>query len=510
MKLKKCNRQIYLVDLINNYDLGKCALVERVTPLPPSRGIRCAKFKEQFFFQKLFSFFFYFQDKYFSRLLSPLEGGRGVNFKTLFPLLLILFSTSIIAQINVINIDLKTALEMGGANNLTIKKYELQKELALADLTEANSWWLPEIYAGVMVHQRWGSAMNGDGRFFTDINRQNLWAGVGANGNWKLGEGMYNAKVADIRSKAIQFQQEATKNEVLLEIIDAYYDFLAEQLKIETYNLLINQADTIAQQLQVQVDAGIGYQSDWLLARSNIKHLQVEQLNAKKEIAEKMARLIGLLNLPPSTQLISNEKIVSPLKLVLENEPLNDLTNAYTKRPEMKYMDFQRQALETEKEGLKKSMTLPELSLGVFGASFGDLVEPQYPTAEINAAVRWRVPLELVLDKHKGPYKKLDTQLQIQQFEAELFKNKINEELAAAKWTMEATTEQMTIAQEGSELAREAYQQSIERQKLGTARPYEILQAQEMYMQSELDYLQAVTAFNQAQYKMYVALGNGL
>ena len=442
--------------------------------------------------------------------LSPLEGGRGVMRFLFSSFIFILFSINISAQNNTINIDLKTVLEMGGANNLTIKKYELQKELALAEITEANSWWLPEIYAGVMVHQRWGSAMNGDGRFFTGVDRNNLWAGVGANGYWKLGEGIYNAKLAEIRSQGIQFQQEATKNEVLLEVINEYYGFLSAQLKIGTYDLLINQTDTIAQQLKIQVDAGLGYQSDWLLARSNIKHLQIEQLNAKKEIAEKMAQLIGLLNLPANTRLVSKENIITPLSLVSENEPLNDLSNAYAIRPEMKYMDFQRQVLETEKEALKKSMSLPELSLGVFGASFGDLVEPQYPTAEINAAVRWRVPLELVLDKHKGPYKKLDTQLQIQQFEAELFKNKINEEIAAAKGKMDAASEQMTIAQEGSELAKEAYQQCIERQKLGTARPFEILQAQEMYMQSQMDYLEAVAAYNQAQYQMYVALGNGL
>ena len=414
------------------------------------------------------------------------------------------------AQNNTINIDLKTVLEMGGANNLTIKKYELQKELALAELTEANSWWLPEIYAGVTAHQRWGAAMNTDGRIFTGLNRQNLWAGLGASGHWKLGEGMYGAKVADIRSKAIQFQQEAAKNEVLLEIIGTYYDFLAAQLKTGTYSLLIAQADTIAQQLKIQSDAGLGYQSDWLMARSNIKHLQVEQLNAKKEIAEKTARLIGLLNLPPNTRLVSTETVVSPLKLVSENEALTDLSNAYAQRPEMKYMDFQRQALETEKEGLRKGMALPELSLGVYGASFGDIFSPQRPTAEINAGVLWRIPLELALSKHQGPYKKIDAQLKIQQFEAEEFKNQINEELAAAKWTMEAVSEQMSIAKEGSELAGQAYQQSVQRQQLGTARPFEILQAQEMFMQAQLDYLQAVTAYNRAQYRMYVALGNGL
>ncbi len=414
------------------------------------------------------------------------------------------------AQLQPLPIDLKTVLEMGGANNLTIKKYELQKELALAELTEANSWWLPELYAGVTAHQRWGAAMNSDGRIFTGVDRQNIWAGLGASGYWKLGEGIYGAKVADIRAKAIQFQQEATKNEVLLEIIEAYYDFLGAQLQIGTYGLLIDQADTIAQQLEIQVQAGIGFQSDWLLAKSNIKHLQVERLNAKKEVAEKMARLIGLLNLPPTTRLVSTETVVAPLTLVSENEVFTDLSDAYSQRPEMKYMALSRQALETEKEGLRKSMALPELSLGVFGASFGDIFSPQRPTAEINAAVLWRVPLELVLSEHKGPYKKIDTQLHIQQFEAEQFKNQINEELAAAKWVMEATSEQMTIAQEGSELAGEAYQQSVQRQQLGTARPFEILQAQEMYMQAQLDYLQAVTAYNQAQYRMYVALGNGL
>ncbi len=433
-----------------------------------------------------------------------------LSFQTFFFIILIAFSININAQNNTINIDLKAVLEMGGANNLTIKKFELQKELALAELTEANSWWLPELYAGVAAHQLWGADMNTDGRIFTGLNRQYIWAGVGANGLWKLGEGIYGAKVADIRSKAILFRQEAAKNEVLLEIIGVYYGFLAEQLKIGTYSLLIGQADTIAQQLKIQADAGLGFQSDWLLARSNIKHLQVEQLNAKKGMAEFMARLTGLLNLPPNTQLISKEEFISPIKLVSENEPLNDLSNAYSLRPEMKYMALERQALETEKEGLRKSMALPELSLGVFGGTYGGVFSPQRPTAEINAAVLWRVPLELVLPEHKGPFKKLDAQLHIQQFEVEQFKNQINEELAAAKWLMEATSEQMSIAKEGSELAGQAYQQSVQRQQLGTARPYEILQAQEIYMQAQLDYLQAVTAYNQAQYRLYVALGNGL
>ena len=441
------------------------------------------------------------KDQYFS-LLHLIKTGCTV--------LLIAFSIGINAQGNILRIDLATALEMGGANNLSIQKYELEKQLALAERTEAGSWWLPDLYAGVAAHQLWGASMNADGRIFTGLNRQNIWAGIGANGHWKLSEGIYAEKTADLRAQAVQFRQESTKNQVLLEIATTYFDFLAAQLQMETYDLLIAQSDTIARQLKIQVDAGLAYQSDWLLAQSNIGHLKVEQLNAQKKRADNMARLIGLLNLPPNTQLVSTEKNMAPLRLIANDQPDADLQQAYTLRPEMKYMDLQRQLLETKKEGLKKSTTLPELSLNVYGATFGDIFSPQRPTAEINAALMWRIPLELVLDKHKGPYKKLDTQLQMQQFETEVFKNKINEELAAAQWLLKTSARQMDISKQSANLAQEAYMQSIERQKSGIARPFEILQTQEAFIRSQLDYLQAVATYNIAQYRIYVALGNNL
>ena len=70
--------------------------------------------------------------------------------------------------------------------------------------------------------------------------------------------------------------------------------------------------------------------------------------------------------------------------------------------------------------------------------------------------------------------------------------------------------EQLEIAKEGSELSELALQQNILRQRLGTVRPLEILQAQEIYITSRLDYLKAVAAYNKAQYTYYVAIGNSL
>ncbi len=70
--------------------------------------------------------------------------------------------------------------------------------------------------------------------------------------------------------------------------------------------------------------------------------------------------------------------------------------------------------------------------------------------------------------------------------------------------------EQIEIALEGSQMAEEALNQTLQRQSLGMVRPLEILQAQEMFMKSRLDYLRAIASYNKAQYAYFVAIGNNL
>ena len=72
------------------------------------------------------------------------------------------------------------------------------------------------------------------------------------------------------------------------------------------------------------------------------------------------------------------------------------------------------------------------------------------------------------------------------------------------------TVEQMEIASEGSELAKKALSQCIQRQKLGTVKPFEILQAQEVFIKSKLDYFKSISEFNKAQFQLKVAKGESL
>ena len=59
-------------------------------------------------------------------------------------------------------------------------------------------------------------------------------------------------------------------------------------------------------------------------------------------------------------------------------------------------------------------------------------------------------------------------------------------------------------------LTTEALTQSIARQKFGTAKPFEVFQAQQFYLQAQIDYLIAVSEYNKAQFALKVARGETL
>tara|TARA_B110000444_G_scaffold245770_1_gene266615 strand:+ start:1142 stop:2500 length:1359 start_codon:yes stop_codon:yes gene_type:complete len=433
--------------------------------------------------------------------------------------LLIANTTKALAQ-DTIPINLEKILELGGADNLTIKEYKERQELSLAELAKAKEWWLPEIYTGVQTQQLWGAAMNADGRFFLDVNRQNLWGRLGLNTNWDFAEGIYNAKSANLRSQASQHLTQAERNQQLLAMINAYYELMTAQLNYNAYKNLVNQSDSIVQQIQIQVEFGLLYESELLLAKSNKNHLQVEMLNAKKAYNNASASLKKLLNIEQNIKLASADESLLPLDFTDELEAVEEST--YLRRPEIKANEFQFKDLEVERKKHTLGLFIPELNIGTYSSYFGRIngnvspmfpaqyPEPQqlYPTSALNVSLMWKIPLGALT--YQGDKKSYDSKMRLNEIEAEQFKVQINKEIATATSDLQLGKEQIEIAKEALSFTKEALNQSIKRQKLGTAKPFEVFQPQQFFLQAQLDYLKAVSAYNKAQYALKVAKGGNL
>lgn len=417
-------------------------------------------------------------------------------------------------------INLQTALEMGGANNLTIKEFQAKQELATANLLKAKEWWLPNIYAGLQTHQLWGASMNSDGRFFLDVNRQNLWGGLGLNANWDFAEGIYKTKASKLNVWASYFETIAEKNNVLLAIIKSYYDLQTAQMKLIAYKNLVSQSDTITQQIALQVEAGLRYQSELLLSKSNHSHLKIEMLNAQSEYNRTSAELVRLLNLDSKVKLVSIDSVLIPLDF--QDELLMVSDSIYLNRPEIKSIDFTIQSLRMERKTTTTGLFIPQLSIGTYGSYFGRIngaVTPMfplqypetkqlYPTGMLNVSLTWNIPLGRLV--YGGDLQRYNSKIKIQEIKAEQFKAQINEEIANAQQQLIIGKEQIQIAKEGLELTAEALNQSIERQKLGTVKPFEVFQSQQFYLQAQIDYLKAINEYNKAQFELKVAKGEAL
>ncbi|MGJ3236044.1 TolC family protein [Marivirga sp.] len=444
--------------------------------------------------------------------------ARGKWQKVIFCLLLIAYCQFTSAQ-DTIPLNLEKVMELAGANNLTIKEYKERQELANAQNTEANEWWLPDIYAGVQTHQLAGAAMNADGGFFLEVNRNNLWSGIGLNANWDFADGIFKSKAASLKSDASSYKTEAERNQIILEAIKAYYELQSAQAELSAYRNLVEQSDSISRQIAQQVESGLLYESELLLAKSNRNHLKVEMANAHKRYLEKSSRLVNILNFKNGIQLVSADSMMTPLQF--DEDLLAESTEEH-KRAEIKAIALDMEAIKTEKKTTTVSLLIPELAVGAYGSYFGNLsgkvrpMEPNrfpetrqlYPTRALNASLMWNIPLGRLFSG--GALKVYDSRIRLAEIEYDKMNAQIREEITNAQQKIDLGKQQVEIAKESIELTAEAVNQSIKRQENGTAKPFEVFQAQQFYLQAQIDYLKSVGDYNATQYELKVAKGEEL
>lgn len=108
---------------------------------------------------------------------------------------------------------------------------------------------------------------------------------------------------------------------------------------------------------------------------------------------------------------------------------------------------------------------------------------------------------------YQGDLKQWDSKISLQQNKLAQFKNRYQQETATATAQLTAAGEQVAVGEQALQQSAEALSQSIERQKLGTVKPFEVFQSQQFYLQAQIDYLQAVADYNKAQFALKVAQG---
>ncbi len=434
-------------------------------------------------------------------------------YKRFIIFLLVLFTgENIYAQsdsaLPVMPLTLSEVMQQAGANNLIIKEYQLQQQAALANLSVEQAWYLPTLYAGATAHYLNGAAMNTDGKIYRDITQHNFWGGLGVNGNWEPGQHLFRVKAAKWDTASARFQAQAGRNQTLLKVINAYYDLWTAQFKYEALQQLILQSDTLTEQLRIQVQAGLRYQSELLLAETNYRHYQIRGLQLKAQWLETSASLAELLRIPQPVQLIAGDSLLVPISLASAPSESISLGNSYLQRPEYQSMQATLESIHIRKKTVTSGLLIPGLYVGMNDGAFGPFITPLSNTYALNAGLIWQIPLDRLFNR--GELKQYNTALVLQQNRITQFQDQAAQEITSATAGLHAAQQSLALARDALQTAAEGLKQSVQRQQLRTAKPFEVLQAQQFYLQAQNDYADVVAAYNKMQYQLYVAKGNDL
>ena len=406
-----------------------------------------------------------------------------------------------------LRISASEVLEWAGARNLQYLESKIREEAASAGEARAREWWLPEIYAGSRAHWLQGDAMNTDGAIFTNIRRNSFWSGAGFDLSWNLARGVYDPAGAEWKSKAAAMESRATRNRILLQAVELYYDLLGAQLSLAAYEQLQAENEALLDEVQARVELGLAYESDLLRYRSNLSRLGMKVLQARAAWNEKRYALQKILNLPAGTVLLAADSILPELDL-LSTDTLNYSDSLFRQRPEYLAMDYSIRSLRMGQKKISRGLLLPELHINNDASYFGAFQGPADPTTQFNVALMWKLPLSALI--YRGEWKDYDARIRLLENRSRQFRADVQESFWKERERLELLHEEINLGAESVQLAREALQQSLAREKLGTVRPFEVIQAQEFYIRARLDYLRALASWNKAQYRLYLATGRDL
>ena len=422
-------------------------------------------------------------------------------------------------------IDLATALDLAGVRNpeIMIARERVTETAAIRMFAAAQI--LPNLNGGMNFDTHSGNLQQSNGHVL-DVSRSALFVGAGANAiaagsvnipgvfwNQNLSQGLFTYLVARQTVRQQQFTSQAIRNQVLLRVSLAYVELLRASGRRAIAIRIRNDAAEIARLTASFAQTGQGRQADADRAATELGKRETDLMVAEGELLMASARLAQLLNLEPTVRLQPAEEWVLPTPLVPEPITLAELiAMASLRRPELA---ASREQIAISLLNLRGSQVLPfspttlvGFSAGTFGGGanlqpvrFGnfkgrnDFDVVAYWTLQ-NLGVGNRAQIQMARSRLR--------QSDLRQLEV---LNAVRLEVANAYVQAQTRFAQIGTAERAVRSGVDAFGEDLDRIRNNLGLPIEVLDSLRLLGRARFEYLEAIAAYNSAQFELYVALG---
>lgn len=410
-------------------------------------------------------------------------------------------------------IDLPRVLQLGRANNLTIALARNRIASAEVGLKQAQFKWLPDLQFGTNYLLHDGLVQRAPGEII-NAHKQSLFVGGGPMLRWQLNETIMLPRIARSLIRASAAAEAATVNDTLLLIVERYFDLLAAYSYAEIAHEAMENAEELARLTEEFERAGAGLPSDTARARTELDTRRQQLELSAERIAVASVMLAQPLLLDPTILLIPAESSVFPIALLPTDCPAKDLIAvALRSRPELAENQAMVDVALDRFTQTKLHPVLPRVEVGFTSGGFGGGATG-FPGGmdarfggrdDFAAAALWEIRgfgLGELAARRQGR-----VQIQAAELRLNLTINEVMAEVAAAQKAVESRRRQIGTTQSAVSAASRSYQLNRTRIEGGAGLPIETLQSIQALERARNEYMNAVTSFNKAQFRLLTAMG---
>lgn len=432
-------------------------------------------------------------------------------------------------------IDLVGTLRLAGARDLDVAIARERVCQALAELEQAQAQWLPSLFVGASWSRHDGQLQGVEGRVFTTSKSAAFVGATGAAGSSVSGPGpaggpapvsgltsilrfsdaifqpLAARQVIDARRAGIR----AVTGDALLQVAEAYFDLQQAAGRLAIAREAAAHAETLAGLTASFARNGAGLEADSRrsLVERDRQRRNVEAAVGQLEVAS--AELVRRIRLDPLIVVAPVEPPEAVLRLVADDCPLDELIAAGLRnRPELAEAQALVQATLTRLKQARLRPLIPSLALRYTGGGYGGGINSFFgnfgPRSDADVNLYWE--LQNLGFADRAIARQRASQSRVATLELMKVQDRVASEVVGAVKARLSAARQVQEAARALPEAQESLHLNLTNIRRGAGlpgatRPIEVLQPIQALAQARSDHLDAVLAYNRAQFRLFHALG---
>lgn len=302
--------------------------------------------------------------------------------------------------------------------------------------------------------------------------------------------------------KTAQENLTSVVNDVIKETKDKYYALLYAYQNLKAKDDNVIKFEMFYNQAKAFYEIGLNPKVDVTIAEVNLSDAKLQKIQAQKNLDVAIAQLNFAMGIPYDTKFNIQERLkYAPCDITLEDAMLI----AEESRPDLKIAKLNVESARQNVKLSKKSY-FPKLT-----AQGNIAVGGSQPTS--NWGYAWGGYLDFPVVNVMNINQKIKEQKALyskQMATSTRAEQNIALEIQSAYYNLIERQNQLPVAFLGMKQAKENYEISFGRYKVGEGNPIELKDAQIVYMNAQLSYYNALFQFNSAKANLEKAIGKNL